>query len=89
MDGEEPRVFHNDDQAYEGWVAQHGGYVLTAPRRGEYMLHDSKCPHLGRDGDAALNLTRKPRRWARQQATLVAWTRRAVGTEPLSCRTCR
>jgi hypothetical protein len=54
MDGEEPRVFHNDDQAYEGWVAQHEGYVLTAPRRGEYMLHDSKCPHLSRDGDAAL-----------------------------------
>jgi hypothetical protein len=48
-----------------------------------------RTKYYRRDGDAALKLTRKPRRWARQQATLVAWTRRAVGTKPLSCRTCR
>jgi hypothetical protein len=88
MDGEEIRLFHNDDQAYEEWVAEHDGYVLTAPRRGEYMLHDSKCSHLGKD-KVALRLTRKPRRWARQQGTLVAWTEQAIGTKPLLCQTCR
>ena len=42
MDGEEIRLFHNDDEGYEEWVPQHEGYILTAPRRGEYMPHDSK-----------------------------------------------
>ena len=27
--GEEITVFHDDDEAYEDWVARHGGYVLT------------------------------------------------------------
>jgi hypothetical protein len=88
MDSKGIRVFHNDDQAYDEWVAQHEGYILTAPRPGEYMLHDSKCPHLGRDR-VARRLTRKPRRWASQQGTLVAWTEQAIGSKPLLCQTCR
>ena len=88
MRGEEVRLFHNDDEAYEDWVVQHEGYVLTAPRQGEYMLHDSKCSHLGRD-DVALRLTRKPRRWAAQTGTLVAWTEQATGAKPLFCQSCR
>ena len=87
MGGEEIRLFHNDDQDYEEWVARHEGYVLTAPRRGEYMLHDSKCSHLAKD-KVALRLTRKPRRWARHQGALVAWTEQATGTKPLLCQTC-
>ena len=40
---------HGDDAAYEEWVGQHGGYVLTqrSSRSGEFMLHDSECLHLG------------------------------------------
>ena len=87
MDGEEIMLFHNDDQAYDEWVAQHEGYVLTTPRSGEYMLHDSKCFHLGRS-KAAPRLTRKPRRCARHQETLVAWAQRA-GSKPQLCPTCR
>jgi hypothetical protein len=88
MDSEEIRVFHNDDHAYDEWVTQHEGYVLTAPRSGEYMLHDSKCPHLGRDR-VARRLTHKPRRWARQPGILIAWTEQATGAKPLVCQTCR
>jgi hypothetical protein len=88
MDGEEIRVFHYDDQAYEQCVARHGGYVLTVQPRGEYMLHDSTCLHLGQFR-IARTLTRKPRRWASQQRTLVAWTEQETGAKPLLCRTCR
>ena len=87
MDGEKVKLFLNEDEAYEEWVAQHEGFVLTAPRRGEYMLHDSKCSHLGRD-NPALRLTRKPRRWARQKEILVAWTEQAIGSKPLLCQSC-
>ncbi len=51
MDDEGTKVFHNDDQAYEQWVAQHGGFVLTAPRKGEHMLHNAACTHLGKSHD--------------------------------------
>ena len=34
-------------------------------------------------------LTRKPRRWARQQRTLVARAEQETGAKPLLCRTCR
>lgn len=88
MDGEEIRVFHNNDQAYEEWVALQGGYVLTVRPQGEYMLHDSTCLHLGQFR-IARTLTRKPRRWARQQRTLAAWTEQETGAKPLLCRTCR
>ena len=63
MGSSEIKIFHNDDPGYDQWVAQHGGYVLTAPRRAEYMLCEPKCPHLGRD-QVAWRLTRKPRRQA-------------------------
>ncbi len=87
MDSEEIRIFHHDDQAYEEWVAQHGGYVLTKRSGGEYMLHDSECTHLGKD-KAALRLTRKPRRWAARRGTLVAWTEQETGLKPQPCGTC-
>jgi hypothetical protein len=88
MDDEEIKVFADDDHAYEEWVGRQGGYVLTERnRRGEYMLHDSGCSHLGK-GNEDLNLTRKPRQWAKQRRILVAWTERETGTKPLSCRTC-
>jgi hypothetical protein len=41
MDEAGVRCFYKDDLAYDQWIAQHAGYVLTQPRRGEYMLHDS------------------------------------------------
>jgi len=88
MDDDGVRCFYKDDLAYDQWVAEHAGYVLTRPRRGEYMLHDSKCLHLGRD-KVAVRLTDKPRRWARQPGTLVAWAKQETGAEPLLCRTCR
>lgn len=88
MNSAEIRCFHNDDHAYEVWVGQHVGYVLTRRnRRGEYMLHKSECTHLRTD-NVDLKLTRKPRRWARQQGSLVAWAEQAVGARPLLCQSC-
>jgi hypothetical protein len=88
VDGEEIKVFHNDDQGYEDWVARHGGYVLTErARKGEYMLHDAECAHLGRD-TTELRLTIKPRRWAKRSSILVAWTTQSTGAKPLFCQSC-
>jgi len=87
MDREKIMLFHNEDEAYEEWLTQHEGFVLTVPRRGEYMLHVSKCSHLGKD-KVALRLTRRPRRWAGNKETLVAWTEQATGSKPLLCQSC-
>ena len=87
MDDEGTKVFHNDDRAYEQWVAQHGGFVLTAPRKGEYMLHEAACTHLG-TRDPRRRLTRKPRRWGERQETLVAWTEQAIGAKLILCQSC-
>lgn len=51
------------------------------------MLHKSECTHLRTD-NVDLKLTRKPRRWARQQGSLVAWAEQAVGARPLLCQSC-
>jgi hypothetical protein len=89
MDGEDIKVFHNDDQAYEDWVARHGGSVLTArARKSEYMLRDAECGHLGRDNDSELRLTFKPRRWAKRSSSVVAWTMEATSAKPLFCQSC-
>jgi hypothetical protein len=88
VNSEEIRYFRNDDEAYKDWVAAHVGYVLTKrSRKGEYMLHKSECTHLRTD-NVDLKLTRKPRRWARQQGSLVAWAEQAVGVKPLLCQSC-
>ena len=88
MNGVEIKCFHNDDQAYKDWMVQHVGYVLTKrSRRAEYMLHKSDCTHLRTD-NVDLKLTRKPRRWARQQGSLAAWAEQATGAKPLLCQSC-
>jgi hypothetical protein len=81
------RLFHNDDQAYDDWMAQHEGYVLTNPRRGEYWLHDSECAALGNFRDRR-SMTRKPRRWANQRRTLMEWTERETGAGAHICTRC-
>jgi hypothetical protein len=85
---DEIKLFHHDDRGYDEWITQHEGYVLTASDRGEYMLHTSDCFHLGRDKRARI-LTRKPRRWAKQEAPLIAWSEQKTGTAPLQCQSCR
>jgi hypothetical protein len=86
---EEIRTFHRQDREYEDWVEKYGGYVLTqSPTPPGYMLHDSECLHLGRDGDLSLHLTEKPRRWAKSRHALIGWTEREVGERPALCRTC-
>jgi len=88
MSIEDIRVFHGDDKAYQDWVDRNGGYVLTVRDAGGYMLHDSECGHLGRDGDLSLQLTKKQRRWAKSRHDLAAWVRQENGTDPLLCRSC-
>jgi hypothetical protein len=85
---DEPMLFYEDDAAYEDWVDHHGGYVLTVRAGGEYMLHDSECGHLGRDGDQTLELTKKPRRWAKDRRALAAWVETETGKKPLLCQSC-
>jgi hypothetical protein len=88
VNSEDIKYFHNDDQAYKDWLAQHGGYVLTKrSRRGEYMLHRSECTHLRTD-NVDLKLTRKPRRWSSRQRILVAWAEQATGTKPPLYKSC-
>jgi hypothetical protein len=83
----EIKIFHHDDDAYESWVGKNGGYVLTLRSGGAYMLHDSDCMHLGRD-TPTLQLTNKPRRWARSRRTLADWAVTETGEKPLLCQTC-
>ncbi len=66
----------------------HGGYVLTTRPKGEYMLHLSDCGHLGRDGDTAVQLTAKPRRWASRRRPLIEWTVAETGHQPAFCNSC-
>ena len=81
------RVFRHEDIAYEDWIARHGGYVLVQRHPQEYMLHLSDCSHLGREHDDIM-LTEKPRRWAREGATLIKWTQEEIGSGPLRCQSC-
>jgi hypothetical protein len=83
----EIRVFHNDDAAYERFVEQFGGYVLTERQSGGYMLHEAECGHLGRDGDVTLSLTKRPRRWARNKRLLIDWAAEQ-GDRPQLCQSC-
>lgn len=77
-----------EDAAYEEWVGRHGGYVLIerSGKSGEYMLHDSECPHLGLV-PGTFSLTRRPRRWARTRGALVDWAEQN-GAKPQLCQTC-
>ena len=79
-------TFHNDDDGYEQWVFRNDGYVLIQRTGRSFMLHDSECSHLGKDND--INLTAKPRRWAKTRRVLVAWTEAEVGEQPLKCSNC-
>jgi hypothetical protein len=78
-----------DDAAYEEWVGQHGGYVLTqrSSRGGEFMLHDSDCLHLELTS-GSFRLTARPRRWAKTRQPLVEWATEHNGSKPLLCQTC-
>lgn len=87
IEGEEIKAFHDNDEAYEQWTAQHGGFVLTTPRMGQHMLHVAQCSHLGKE-TPDLSLTRRPRWWCQRQEPLVAWTEAATGTAPLRCQSC-
>jgi hypothetical protein len=86
---DEPKLFQNDDAGYEDWVDHNGGYVLIVRSGGDYMLHDSDCSHLGRDGDVTLELTKKPRHWAKDRRMLAAWAEAGTGRKPLLCQSCR
>ena len=88
MSDAEIRLFHEDDQAYKEWVAGHGGFILTTPRKGEYMLHAASCTHL-RSKDPRRRLTRKPRRWSQHQRPLVTWAELETGVGPPLCSSCR
>lgn len=88
MPAGEMKVFHNDDDVYEQWVYRNGGYVLTiSPGGSGYMLHDSECLHLQKD-NTGMQLTKKPRRWAKYRRDLVEWVEQEVGQKPKLCRTC-
>jgi hypothetical protein len=88
MGTDEMAVFHNDDDGYEAWVGRYGGYVLTiSTGRSGYMLHHSECSHLTKDGPD-IQLTKKPRRWARQRRDLFEWVVRETGEHPKLCQNC-
>lgn len=81
-------TFAEDDAGYEAWTSKNGGYVLTSPRSGVFMLHDCDCIHLQRDGDITLTLTKKPRLCSRSRRALATWAEGEAGQKPLLCQSC-
>lgn len=81
-------TFADDDAGYEAWIDRNGGYVLRSPRTNAFILHDSECRHLQRDGDVTLVLTRQPRHCSRSRQALAAWAKSQTGEAPLLCRSC-
>jgi hypothetical protein len=81
------KIFHRDDEAYEAWIANRGGYVLTTRSKRGYMLHHAECGHLGHDG-LSIRLTEKPRRWAARRQTLADWALSQTGERPAYCSSC-
>lgn len=87
MTSEDMRTFHDDDEGYEAWVGQHGGYVLIDRGKNGFMLHISECSHLGRE-TIAIRLTERPRRWAAKRQTLIDWAVSETGERPKYCSSC-
>ena len=85
--GAEIREFaRGDEEAFEDWVARHGGYVI-AQRKDGFMLHEASCGHLGLI-PGKFSLTTRPRRWSQTEKPLVDWTEKNTGKAPLRCRSC-
>ena len=86
MDADIREFARGDDVAYEGWVQQHGGYVLVQRKSDDFMLHESSCGHLELTPEFAL--TSRPRRWANSREPLIDWAKQATGDRPSLCQSC-
>jgi hypothetical protein len=75
-----------DDAAYQAWIDDHGGYVLSQRSDG-FMLHQASCSHLGLT-PGQWSLTTRPRRWAQTRQLLIQWTEDQAGRKPLLCQSC-
>ena len=84
----EIRTFaEGEDAAYEDWIGQHGGWVLTerSGKSRKFMLHDPDCSHLSLGPN--FKLTNRPRRWALRRQALVEWAENS-GVTVQVCQDC-
>ena len=82
-------VFHDQDEAYAGWMAAHPhGYVLNLRAQGVPTLHRVGCHSLRTSGAARSGTpTSVPKVCATDRAAIEAWAR-AEGRRFLSCAEC-
>lgn len=88
-----PKVFHNDDEGYLGWLGAHPtGFVVSCavePRTAYVILHQTKCEALSGDPQRGERWTSPQKKVCGESlAELEEWSRSTVGAPPQRCGSC-